>query len=106
MLFRLFVFCPDDEQIIAAIIGAAAAAGAGVIGNYSQCAFITRGQGNWKAQPGAHPTIGQVGQVTRVSQVKIEMRCPAEQAKAVAGAIRRVHPYEEAVIDFVRLEDI
>jgi hypothetical protein len=106
MRFKLFVFCPNDEHVITAVIAAAAAAGAGAIGNYTHCAFITGGQGNWRAEPGAHPAIGQVGQMTRVAQVKIELRCPAEQAKAIVAAIRRVHPYEEPVIDVVRLEDV
>src|SRR5262245_8679046 len=106
MLFKLLVSCPDDEHVIAAVIAAAAAAGAGAIGNYTHCAFITGGQGNWRAEAVAHPAIGQVGRMTRIEQVRIEMRCPAEQARAVVAAIRRVHPYEEPVIDVVRLEDI
>jgi hypothetical protein len=106
MRFKLFVFCPGDEHVITAVIAAAAAAGAGAIGNYTHCAFITGGQGNWRAEPGAHPAIGQVGQMTHVDQVKIGLRCPADLAKAVVEAIRRVHPYEEPVIDVVRLEDV
>lgn len=52
------------------------------------------------------PFIGTAGEVSRVNEVKIEMECPAEVVKSVAKAIRKVHPYEEIIIDFIKLEDI
>jgi hypothetical protein len=106
MKLKFFVFCPDDEKTIKAVIEAAAHGGAGQIGHYTQCAFITRGQGNWKSEPGSHPTIGKVGEVTRANEVKIEMECPKEAANAVVEEIRKVHPYEKVVVDFVALQPI
>lgn len=106
MKLKFFVFCPDEEKVISDIINAASEGGAGVIGNYSHNAFITKGWGNWKSEEGSNPTIGKVGEVTRVNEVKIEMERPAEKAKEVTSSIRKVHPYEEVVIDFVKLEDI
>lgn len=92
--------------MIKKIIDAATKAGAGIIGNYSQCAFIQKGQGNWKSEKGSTPYIGRVGKVSRVNEVKIEMECPIKSAKRVKDAIRKVHPYEEVVIEFLRLENI
>ena len=106
MYYKFYVFCPDDEIVIADVINAATKAGAGIIGNYTHCAFIQKGRGNWKAGKGSNPAIGKVGKMTRIDEVKIEMECPAEKAKAVEKAIKEVHPYEEVVIDFVRLEEI
>jgi hypothetical protein len=88
MKLKFFVFCPDDEQVIKDVIHAAAEAGAGKIGNYSHCAFILRGQGNWKSEDGSNPTIGKVGEMTRINEVKIEMECPEEKAKAILVAIK------------------
>jgi hypothetical protein len=106
MKYKLFVFAPQDEKAISKIIEAASEAGAGIIGNYSQCAFITKGEGHWKSEPGSNPTIGKVGEVTRIKEVKIEMECPAEKAKEVKRAIQQAHPYEEAEVDFVELVEI
>ncbi len=105
MRYKLYVFCPDNEKTINDVISAAARAGAGIIGNYTHCAFIQKGKGNWKSGEGSNPTIGKVGEMTRANEVKIEIECPTEKAKAVEKAIKNVHPYEEVVVDFVRLEE-
>lgn len=105
MKLKFFVFCPDDEKVINEVINAASEAGAGQIEGYTHCAFIIKGQGNWKSPIGSNPTIGKAGEMTRASEVKIEMECPAEKAKAVSEAIKKVHPYEKVEVDFVRLED-
>jgi hypothetical protein len=102
-MLKLFVFVPDKEEVINTVIVKASEAGAGVIGNYSCCAFITKGMGNWKSEKGSHPTIGSVGTMSREPEVRIEMICPDEKADAVQKAIKSVHPYEEPEIDFVTL---
>lgn len=106
MNYKLYVFCPDDAAVIDAIVNAAANAGAGVIGSYTHCAFIQRGQGNWFAQQGTQPAVGSVAQMTRAGEVRIEMTCPVERAKLVKEAIKKVHPYEGPGIDFVKLEEV
>jgi hypothetical protein len=105
-MLKLFVFSPDKEEIITSIINAAAGESAGEIGNYSACAFITKGMGNWKSEEGAHPTIGEVGKMSREPEVRIEMLCPNENASAVRQAIKLVHPYEEPEIDFFELAKV
>lgn len=105
-MLKLFIFSPDKDEVINSIINAATAEGAGIIGNYSSCAFITKGMGNWKSEEGAHPTIGEVGKMSREPEVKIEMLCPNENASAVRQAIKSVHPYEEPEIDFLELAKV
>lgn len=106
MKYKFYIFAPEDEKIIDMIIKAASRAGAGIMGEYSQCAFIQKGQGRWKPGNNAHPFIGKAGKLSKVNEVKIEMECPVRVAKNVAKAIREVHPYEEVVIDFIKLEDV
>ncbi len=106
MKYKFYVFVPDDEDLINLVIEAASGAGAGIMGKYTQCAFTQKGQGRWKSDLNAKPFIGKPGEVTRANEVKIEMECPKEKAKLVKEAITKVHPYEEVVIDFVKLEDI
>lgn len=105
MKLKFYVFCPNDSVIISRIIEAAASAGAGKIGNYSQCSFITQGTGHWKSEPGSHPAIGKVGEVTQIDEVKIEMECQDSQASKIQQAIQLVHPYEKVVLDFVELKE-
>ena len=105
MKYQLSVHCPSDEGVIDKIIEAASAAGAGSIGNYSHCAFVIRGSSQWKSEKGARPSVGNVGQVSKVNGAKIEMRCPAEKRVAVEQAIRRVHPYEEPDIQCIKLAE-
>jgi hypothetical protein len=102
-MYKLFVFCPDKEDIIYSIMEAASIAGAGFIGNYNHCGFFQKGTGNWKPLKGSSPAIGKVGKYSHELEVKIEMICPKEKASAVKKAIRKVNPYEEPEIDFVEL---
>lgn len=103
-MYKVFVFAPRDQKIIRNIIDAAANAEAGKIGKYNKCAFITEGIGTWEAEEGAHPAYGKVGGLQNIEEVKIEMQCPDESLKNVLAAIKKVHPYEEVVIDILRME--
>lgn len=105
-MLKIFIFSPDDESTIAQIINAAAQAGAGEVGNYSECAFITRGTGQWKSEQGSKPKVGAVGEVSHEPQVKIEMICPEEKIDGVIASVKRIHPYEEPEINVVNLLDL
>lgn len=104
-MYKLYVFCPDNPEIINKIITAASGSGAGILGNYSHCASIIRVVSQWKSEPGAHPTIGKIGATSHVEEVKIEMVCPEEKAEKVKEEIKKIHPYEEPAIEFVKLEE-
>ena len=105
-MYKVFVFAPRDQKIIRTIIDAAAKAGAGRIGKYNKCAFITEGIGTWEADKDTHPYLGEVGKLQNIKEVKIEMQCSDESLKSVLSAIKKVHPYEEVVIDVVKLEEL
>ena len=100
-MLKLFVFAPKDKTD--EIIDAMSKAGAGNIGNYSQCAFITPGEGNWKSEEGSTPTIGEVGKVSREPENKIEMICTEEKLEDVLKAVRSSHPYETPQVDILKL---
>ena len=103
-MYRFYVFCPRKEIIIQKIINAAADAGAGVVGDYTHCAFITKGYGTWYPLPGTQPTIGKVGKLSKADEVKIEMECPKDKIKEVINAVKKVHPYDKIAIDAVSIE--
>lgn len=101
---KIFIFAPDKQDVIETIVDVASRHGAGVIGNYTHCHFVTKGMGNWKAQTGALPTIGGVGEYSHVPEVKIEMLCPDNVVLDVVSSIRAVHPYEEPEIDVMTID--
>lgn len=103
-MYKFFVFCPRDNEVIWKIIDAASKAGAGKVGNYTHCAFITEGAGTWLPLPDSNPTIGKIGELSKEEEVKIEMECPKEKMKEVFDAIRNVHPYDKISIDAVLIE--
>jgi len=79
------------------IIDAMAVAGAGEIGRYSHCAFENEGTGTFRSGPGASPLIGEVGEQSSVSEVRIEMTASASSVDRVVTALVSAHPYEEPV---------
>lgn len=85
------------------ILDAISAAGGGILGNYSHCAYISTGQGHFKPEAAANPHIGTVEQINTVDEVRIETFCSRAVAKAVVQAIRAAHPYEEPVIYIIPL---
>lgn len=103
-MYKFFVFAPRDEKVIREIIDAAAECGAGTIGKYKKCAFISEGYGTWLADNDANPHLGDVGKIEKIEEVKIEMQCSLETIQKVVQAIKKVHPYEEVVIDVIKME--
>lgn len=106
MIYKVYIYAPDDDELTATIINAAVSAGAGQIGNYANCAFVAKGWGQWKAGADATPYHGEVGKISRMDEVRIEMRCPAECASAVKQAIIAVHPFEEVNVEFIELVEV
>ncbi|MGB3663013.1 Nif3-like dinuclear metal center hexameric protein, partial [Mycolicibacter algericus] len=60
-----------------AVRAAVFAAGAGHIGDYTQCSWGVTGTGQFLPGDGADPTIGRVGAVERVAEDRIEVVAPA-----------------------------
>ena len=79
------------------------AAGAGVIGDYSQCSWSVTGTGQFVAGDGASPAIGSAGAVQRVVEDRVEVVAPARARREVLSALRSAHPYEEPAFDIVAL---
>ncbi len=104
MEYRIVFDCPDKKSVIKRLLETASGAGAGGFGNYDKCALVTRGYGTWRSLAGASPHIGEIGKVSKVKSVRIEMSCPKERVKSVCRAIRDAHPYEEPVIYYFKAE--
>ncbi|EAR09095.1 hypothetical protein [Reinekea blandensis] len=83
------------SEYVDAVVEAMAQAGAGQIGNYRACAFKVPGQGQFQPMDGADPFVGSVGELEKVSEVRVEMVCANKQTRATLEALIAAHPYEE-----------
>jgi hypothetical protein len=81
------------------------AAGAGWIGNYSNCGFHTEGTGTFLPLEGAHPALGQQGKFEQVHEARFETIVPADKVQAVVDAMKKAHPYEVPAFDIYKLFD-
>ncbi|MHC4587120.1 MAG: Nif3-like dinuclear metal center hexameric protein [Planctomycetota bacterium] len=99
--YKLVVFVPAES--LARVSNAVFAAGAGAIGNYSDCGFSTDGTGTFFPLEGARPAIGKKGQLEKVLEIRFETIVPAEKLDKVIMAMRKAHPYETPAFDIVKL---
>jgi len=81
-------------------------AGAGKIGNYDRCSFETVGTGQFKALDGANPTIGKVGTLEKISEVRVEMVMDDNILGEVIKALKAAHPYETPAYDVVKCLEV
>ncbi len=100
-LDKWVIFVPPENA--EAVRAAVFAAGAGVIGDYSQCSWSATGTGQFLPGHGAAPAIGSVGAVEKVVEDRVEVVAPARARREVLSAMRAAHPYEEPAFDIVAL---
>ena len=81
------------------VLQAMAAAGAGRIGDYTECAFTTPGTGTFRPGADSDPHIGTPGAREQVAEDRLEVILPAAALPDVVAALRRAHPYEEVPVD-------
>jgi dinuclear metal center YbgI/SA1388 family protein len=104
MLRRLITFAPVDkvEQVRSAVF----AAGAGHIGNYSECSFNSEGTGTFKAEEGTDPYVGEIGKRHFEKETKIEIVYPFYLENQVVKALVDHHPYEEVAYDIFTMDNV
>jgi dinuclear metal center YbgI/SA1388 family protein len=95
------VFVPVDDAD--AVVDALAGAGAGELGEYSRCAWISTGTGTFLPGDGADPAVGEPGSIARVAEARVEMIAPRRVRAQVVAAMRAAHPYEEPAFDVLEL---
>jgi dinuclear metal center YbgI/SA1388 family protein len=98
---KLVVFVPEAD--LARVSDALFDAGAGRIGQYSQCSFRTAGTGTFFGSEASNPARGQKGRREEVAEWRLEAVCPEERVAAAITALRKAHSYEEPAYDVVPL---
>ncbi|MDO5106366.1 Nif3-like dinuclear metal center hexameric protein [Capnocytophaga sp.] len=80
-------------------------AGAGNIGNYSQCSFNLEGYGTFKGNDNANPAIGEKNKLHTENETQINVIFPKHLQANLLKALRENHPYEEIAYEIYVLEN-
>ena len=102
-LLKLAVYVPVSAAD--AVRNALFEAGCGNIGNYDSCSYNVEGFGTFKANEGCNPFCGEVGELHREEEVRIETVLPAYLKNKVVAALLKAHPYEEPAYDIYSLNN-
>ncbi len=100
-LLKLVVFVPNTH--LNEVKEALYSAGAGNIGDYSNCSFYSEGKGSFKANENADPYVGEIGKTHIEEESKLEIILPSYLKSAVLSALFKIHPYEEVAFDLIPL---
>lgn len=78
-------------------------AGAGEIGSYDRCSFVTSGQGSFRPLEGANPYLGAVAELEHAQEESLTVVFPSGSRHAIVRALLRAHPYETPAYSIVSL---
>lgn len=100
-MYQLIVYIP--EAALEDVKSALFAAGAGKIGNYADCCWQIRGEGQFRPLPGSNPHTGTQSQLCRLPEWRVEMVLADECKTAVINALHASHPYETPAFSLIKL---
>ena len=103
LLRQLVVYCPAKsvDKVKTALFDN----GAGTIGDYDQCSFISIGRGTFNANANSNPFVGKIGKLHIEDESRIEVIYPKYKEKAILNAMNIAHPYEEVAHQIYVLEN-
>ncbi|WP_020533488.1 Nif3-like dinuclear metal center hexameric protein [Flexithrix dorotheae] len=103
ILTKLTTFVPkaNKEEVLEAL----SKAGAGNIGNYSNCSFQLEGTGTFQPNEVAKPHIGKANKLESVEEIRLEVILPSYLEGQVLNALKTAHPYEEVAYYLHNLEN-
>jgi dinuclear metal center YbgI/SA1388 family protein len=101
LLKKLVTYVPTNhvDQVRNALFHA----GAGNIGNYSECSFNAEGSGTFKGNEDSDPYVGEPGVRHTEEETRIETVYPANLESKILMALILAHPYEEVAYDLYAL---
>ncbi len=103
-LLKLYSYAPAAH--VPNILNALYDAGAGAIGNYSECSFQQNGVGSFRAMENTKPFIGTTnGSREVVDEIKFEVLLPDYLQEKVTNSLKKTHPYEEVAFEIIRIEN-
>lgn len=101
-LYKIVVFVPEES--VDKVRDSMSMAGAGYIGNYSDCSFMVKGTGTFKPLENTNPYIGTRGNLEKVAEYRLETVTTSKDLKRVIEFMINSHPYEEVAYDVYALD--
>jgi len=101
---KLVTYVPHGHQD--RVREAVTEAGAGQIGDYSDCTYMGSGEGTFRPGDRSQPFIGHAGQLERVREWRLETIVPRWRVDRVLKALIAAHPYEEVAYDIIPLANV
>lgn len=80
-------------------------AGAGSIGNYSNCSFNMEGTGSFMPNDVANPVVGEKGEMHYEKETQINVVFPKHLEKRILQILFTAHPYEEVAYEVTSLDN-
>lgn len=96
-MYKLCFYVPESH--LESVKQAVFEAGAGAIGEYRDCCWQVKGQGQFRPMAGSQPFLGEQGVLERVEEYRVEMVCADDRIRQAVAALRCAHPYEEPAFD-------
>lgn len=81
-------------------------AGAGNIGNYTNCSFSSEGISTHKGNDESNPVVGEKGVLFSDKETELSVTYESKNEQAVLKALQQSHPYEEIAYDAVVTENV
>ncbi len=100
---KIVTFVPREHADT--LRAAMALEGAGVIGAYTNCSYMSDGMGTFLPGAAARPFVGAGGRLEQAEELRLEMVADDWNVERVIGALRAAHPYEEPAYDIYRIEN-
>jgi dinuclear metal center YbgI/SA1388 family protein len=104
LLKKIFTYAPANE--VNHILQAIYKTGAGTVGNYGSCSFCINGSGSFMPLTHANPTVGNIGELWKGEEVKMEVIFPAWLESQVLKALLTAHSYETVAYEIISLDNI
>ena len=76
---------------------------AGHIGKYDSCLSYSHVMGMWRPLEGTKPYSGTQGEISEEPELKVEVTCRVSELEEIIEAVKKIHPYEEPVINAIPL---
>ena len=98
---KVEIFIPGDyfKQLQQALIEV----DAGHIGKYDACLSYSPVIGTWRPLDGTNPYKGEKNIISEEKELKVEVTCKMDKIEETIKAIKKIHPYEEPVINVIPL---
>ena len=93
---------PDNAEVV---LQALFEAGAGQIGNYTECSFSTTGIGTFKGNENSNPVLGTKGELSQEHEIKIEVTFEKHLQSKILKALFANHSYEEVAYSVHELQN-